>query len=69
MLCFRIRGYYPLGRAFPGTSSNSAFFYSTCYQRCSLITPIPNIVSRIASRDDIVVEFGLLPFRSPLLGE
>src|SRR3989344_2750856 len=69
MLCFRIRGYYPLGLCFPADSSNAAFFYSTCFQRCSLITPIHNNAPRLASHRVIVAEFGLLPFRSPLLGE
>src|ERR1041385_5476068 len=37
---FRVRDYYPLGYFFPEASSIKRFFYSTCCQRCSLITPI-----------------------------
>src|SRR3989344_7445574 len=69
MHCFRVRDYYPLGSHFPVCSSNSAFFYFTCCQRCSLITPIPKIDSQFALRFDFVAEFVLLPFRSPLLRE
>src|SRR3990167_5392747 len=51
MLRFRVRDYYPLGSHFPVRSSTSAFFYFTCCQRCSLITPIPlNICQVLGSR-------------------
>src|SRR5271170_4849551 len=43
MLWFRVRDYYPLECSFPAASTTSAFFYSTCCQRCSLITPIHKI--------------------------
>src|SRR3989344_2160244 len=49
MLCFRVRGYYPLGLRFPAHSSNSAFCNSTPnfrWERRSLITPIPKIVTQ-----------------------
>ena len=69
MLWFRVRDYYPLECSFPAASTTLEFFYSTCCQRCSLITPIHNIAQRVSSRRGIVAEFVLFPFRSPLLRE
>ena len=50
---FRVRDYYPLESRFPARSTTYAIFYSTCCQRCNLITPIYSIARRNCSRSAI----------------
>ncbi len=66
---FRLRAHYPLGGFFPKASSNHKLCNSSHNELCrsSLTTPSNNPTTGLASCGEIVTEFGLIPFRSPLL--
>ena len=71
---FRVRGYYSLWHGFPAASANQLFFYFPIYIRHHLTTPGRESRHRVLkfpqhSVSQFSVWFGLLPFRSPLLGE
>jgi hypothetical protein len=64
---FRLRGYHPLWRIFPDPSANGRFGNSPTSPQ--LVRPSPTTPDRQRLRAITPVEFGLLPVRSPLLGE
>src|SRR3954454_17154417 len=66
-LSFRLRGLYPLRRAVPCTSPTTALCNSPTRRQTDQLEPYnPHVTTTavLASR-----EFGLFPFRSPLLRE
>ena len=66
---FRLRARYPLGGFFPKASSNKIFCNSSsnCLERLRLTTPSNIPTTRTCPCGENVTEFGLIPFRSPLL--
>ena len=66
---FRARDYHPLGPVFPDRYANKTFCnsFSNKLLHYHLTTPYLNRVVRLATYPTIKTEFGLFPFRSPLL--
>ena len=67
---FRVRDYYPLGFCFPADSANNTICDSSRFKNdvVALQPPIPP-PSPVCTDGEGEIEFGLIPFRSPLLRE